>query len=200
MPKKKQKEDKADAKRLADCLSKTSQYAETKHGRKSPARPRNGGDAGRTVNDARPVSPLIRLIQSLGEEEIRFQIVGMSAAVLQGVMMTTLDTDIWVDLPERQYIRLTNLCVKQGASALAPTLYVLADGRVVNFLFRVDGIRSFKTEYKNAVLANIGGEEVRVLPLSRILQSKKTILRDKDKLHILAIENVLKANKETKNE
>ncbi len=200
MPKKKQKEDKADAKRLADCLPKTSQYAETKHGRKSPTCPRNGGDAGRAVNDARPVSPLVRLIQSLGEEEIRFQIVGMSAAMLQGVMMTTLDTDIWVDLPERQYIRLTNLCVKQGASALAPTLYVLADGRLVNFLFRVDGIRSFKTEYKNAVLANIGGEEVRVLPLSRILQSKKTILRDKDKLHILAIENVLNANKETRKE
>ena len=164
--------------KLAGGVSKAKRNARVKSGGKGAARPRAGRDSGRTVADARRLSPIVRLIQSLGEEEIRFQIVGMSAAMLQGVMMTTLDTDIWVDLPERQYIRLTNLCVKQGASALAPTLYVLADGRVVNFLFRVDGIRSFKTEYKNAVLANIGGEEVRVLPLSRILQSKKTILRD----------------------
>ena len=41
--------------------------------------------------DARSVSPIVRLIQSLGKEKIRFQLVGMSAAILQGVIVTTLD-------------------------------------------------------------------------------------------------------------
>ncbi len=119
----------------------------------------------------------------------------MSAAILQGVIETTIDTDIWVDLPERQYIRLMNICVNQGGTAMAPTLYVLADGRVINFLFRVDGIRSFDAEYKNAVNALIENQPVKVLPLERILKSKKAILRAKDKLHILLIERFLKCQK-----
>ncbi len=119
----------------------------------------------------------------------------MSAAILQGVLATTLDTDFWVDLPERGYIRLLNLVVRQGGTGLTPTVYVLADGRVVNFLFRVGGLRSFDREYRNAVWASIEGVRVKLLPLRRILKSKKTVLRDKDKLHILLIERFLRGAK-----
>jgi hypothetical protein len=119
----------------------------------------------------------------------------MAAALLQGVIETTIDPDIWVDLPERQYVPLINLCVSQGATAIAPTPYVLAGGRVVNFQFRIDGIKSFDAEYKNAVLARIENQSVKVLPLGRILKSKKAVLRDKDKLHILLIERFLKCKK-----
>src|SRR5229473_6509074 len=143
------------AERLAKGLPKTARDARTKRRGKGAARARPRRHAGGAVADARSISPIVRLIQSLGEEKIRFQIVGMAAAILQGVVMTTLDTDIWVELAERQYIRLLNMCVKQGATALSPTVYVLADGRVVNFLFRVDGIRSFAAEYPNAISARL---------------------------------------------
>jgi hypothetical protein len=122
----------------------------------------------------------------------------MSAAILQGVIVTTLDVDIWVDLPERQYVRLMNLVVKQGGTSLAPTLYALADGRLVNFLFTVHGVRDFDAEYKNAVDAKIEDETIKVLPLERILKSKKTVLRDKDRTHILLIERFLKGRKKLK--
>jgi hypothetical protein len=122
----------------------------------------------------------------------------MSAAILQGVIVSTLDVDIWVDLPERQYIRLMNLVLKQGGTTLARTLYALADGRLVNFLFSVHGVKDFNTEYEGAVEARIEGEPVKVLPLERILQSKKTVLRDKDRLHILQIERFLKGRKRLK--
>ena len=122
----------------------------------------------------------------------------MSAAILQGVIVTTIDVDIWIDLPERQYVRLMNLVLKQGGTALAKTLYALADGRLVNFLFTVHGVRDFNAEYQNAVDAKIEGEPVKVLPLERILQSKKTILRDKDRLHILQIERFLRGRKRLK--
>ena len=121
----------------------------------------------------------------------------MGGAILQGVIVSTLDTDLWVDLPERQYIRLMNLVLKQGGTALAPTLYALADGWLVNFLFRVDGIKSFDEEYRRAVDAIIAGEPVKALPLERILKSKKAIRRDKDLLHILHIERFLKGRKKT---
>ena len=34
----------------------------------------------------------------------------MAAATLQGVPVTTFDTDIWVDLPSRSYIKVMNIC------------------------------------------------------------------------------------------
>ena len=119
----------------------------------------------------------------------------MTAAVLQGVMMNTLDTDIGVDLPTRQYIRLWNIIRAQGGVALSQTLYVLEDGKVVNFLFAVTGLRSFAMEFKNAVTAKMERLEVKLLPLERILKSKRTIQRDKDLVHIPLIENVLKGRK-----
>ncbi len=122
----------------------------------------------------------------------------MGAAILQGVIVTTIDTDIWVDLPERQYVRLMNLVLKQGGTALAPTLYALSDGRLVNFLFSVHGIRNFASEYRNAVDGKIEGEPVKALPLERILKSKKTVKRDKDLLHILIIERFLRGRKKLK--
>ena len=102
---------------------------------------------------------------------------------------------IWVDLPTRQYMRLWRMIREQGGSALSQTLYVLADGKVVNFLFAVTGLRSFAAEYRQALNAKMDGCAVKVLPLTRILKSKKAILRDKDLAHIPLIERVLKAKK-----
>lgn len=120
----------------------------------------------------------------------------MTAAVMQGVMINTMDTDIWVDLPTRQYIRLWNIIREQGGAALSQTLYVLEDGKVVNFLFEVTGLRGFASEFRGALTRKLDGLEVKVLPLARILKSKKTIQRDKDLAHIPLIENVLKARKQ----
>lgn len=119
----------------------------------------------------------------------------MTAAVYQGVMINTMDTDIWVDLPTRQHIRLWNIIRSQGGSALSQTLYVLADGKVVNFLFEVTGLGKFAAEFRHALTVRMERLPVKVLPLARILKSKKAILRDKDLAHIPLIERVLKAQK-----
>ncbi len=75
----------------------------------------------------------------------------MSAALLQGVPATTLDADLWVDLPEQQYVKLLALCRKLGATTLARTVVALADDTLVNFLYRVDGLQSFKLERPAAI-------------------------------------------------
>lgn len=121
--------------------------------------------------------------------------VGMTAATYQGVMINTLGTDIWVDLLSRQYMRLWKLIREQGGTAMSPGLYVLKDGKVVNFLFEVTGLRSFDAEYRHALNLKIEGRRVKVLPLTRVLKSKKTIMRDKDLPHIPLIERVLAANR-----
>jgi hypothetical protein len=191
----KRRENENKSKRLAEGVSKDKANARRDIERKGIARTRLGGHARRANENARRQSPLARLIQSLEQEKVRFQVVGMMAAVYQGVMLNTMDTDIWVDLPTRQYMRLWNIIRAQGGSALSQTLYVLADGKVVNFLFEVTGLRNFAAEYRNALTMKMEGFPVKVLPLSRILKSKKTILREKDVAHIPHIEKVLKARK-----
>jgi hypothetical protein len=191
----KQKDESNKSQRLAKGVSKAGRNARSDSEGKGSAGARAGRYTDGAVADARRQSPLARLIQSLGQEKIRFQIVGMTAAVYQGVMLNTMDTDIWVDLPTRQYVRLWNIIRSQGGSALSQTLYVLADGKVVNFLFAVTGLRKFAAEYQNALAVRLEGMPVKVLPLARILKSKKAIMRDKDVAHIPHIERVLKAQK-----
>jgi hypothetical protein len=91
------------------------------------------------VADARKLSPLAELVHTLGEEGIRFQIAGMSAAILQGVPATTLENVIWIDLPARQYVKVLALCRRLGGETLARTVVSLRDDTLVNFLYRVDG-------------------------------------------------------------
>ena len=116
----------------------------------------------------------------------------MSAAILQGVPATTLDTDIWIDLPARQYMRIVNLCLRQGAVMRANTVVDLSDGSVVNFLYEVHGLRSFRREYRQAHRIPWLGAKVAVLPLKRILTSKRWVGRPKDLAHIPLIEQTMK--------
>jgi hypothetical protein len=108
----------------------------------------------------------------------------MSAAILQGVPATTLDTGLWIDLPERHYVRILKLCQKMGATILANTAVELTDGSVVNFLYRVDGLRSFEAELKGARYLKWLGMRVAVLGLQRIYRSKKVVGRPKDIAHL----------------
>jgi hypothetical protein len=108
----------------------------------------------------------------------------MSAAILQGTPATTLDTDLWIDLPSRQYITVLNLCRQMGATVRANTVVDLSDGSMVNFLYRVDGLRSFGYEFQRAKRVKWLGATVAVLPLGRVYRSKKFVGRPKDLAHL----------------
>src|SRR5262249_6576048 len=159
--------------------------------RKNSVRSQSGRHARRTVAHARELSPLARLVQTLRQEGIRFQIAGMSAAVLQGVPATTLDTDIWIDLPTRAYFRVLELCRSLGATTLARTVVALSDDSLVNFLYHVDGLRSFEIESRNAIQVRWQGTTVDVMPLARIIRSKEAIQRPKDIAHLPLLRQTL---------
>lgn len=119
----------------------------------------------------------------------------MSAAILQGVPATTLDTDIWVDLPTRAYLRLHELCRRLGGIPLAHTTVALSDDSLVNFLFHVDGVQSFATESKRALHLRWLGTTVAVMPLPRIIKSKETVQRPKDIAHLPLLKQTLRLHK-----
>jgi hypothetical protein len=122
----------------------------------------------------------------------------MAAAILQGVPATTLDTDIWIDLPSRQYMRVIRLCLKLDAKFVANTVVALSDDSLVNFVYSVGGLKSFDSEYKRARRVKWNGMEIPVLPLERIIASKESIRRPKDIAHLPLLKQVLNASRKVK--
>ena len=66
------------------------------------------------MGSVRAKRPLVRLLETLEAEKIRYAVVGMAAAIAQGVMATTLDVDVWIDLRPRQYMQVLNLARRLG--------------------------------------------------------------------------------------
>ena len=182
MPAKRQREN--DAKGLAKSVSKAQRHAESRRARKDTLRPVRGRNTRRAVADERELSPFARLVGALDSERIRFQVIGMSAANLQGVPGSTLDVDLWLDLSPRDYMRAINLAMKDGAQMMRNTVVALSDGTLVNFVYEVTGLPSFKTVFSKAVWMKLEGKQVAVLPLNLIVKSKRAIGRPKDLLHI----------------
>ena len=136
-----------------------------------------------------------RLLEALEAENIRFMIVGMSAAIAQGVMGATLDIDVWIELPPRQYMRVQNIAVASGATIGANTVVYLNDGTPINFVYTVTGLGKFAAEYRHSKNLMLRGKEVPVLDLKRIQRSKRAIGRAKDLLHIQLIADFLKCQR-----
>ena len=123
----------------------------------------------------------------------------MSAAVLQGVPVTTIDIDLWIDLPARQlptrqYMRPVNIALEMGAALVRNTIVELKDGTLVNFIYEVTGLKSFAAELKKAKMLSFHGNRIPVLPLESIQKSKEATQRPKDLAHLVYIGQVLKAS------
>lgn len=135
---------------------------------------------------------IVRLLAALAAERIRFMVVGMSAANLQGVLESTIDVDIWIGLPPRQYMTVINLCRRLGANVRSQNKVYLDDDTPVDFIYEVTGLPAFDREYPRAKWLSFHGLRIPVLPLERICKSKQAAGRDKDKLHVLLIRQVMR--------
>jgi hypothetical protein len=129
---------------------------------------------------------------ALEAEKIRFQLIGMSAAVLQGAPVSTMDVDFWLDLPARQYMRAVNVARSLGATMLRNTVVALPDGTLVNFIYEVTGLKSFPVEFRKARRMVFCGLRVPVMPLESIRRSKAAVMRPKDAAHIVYLDQTLR--------
>ena len=108
----------------------------------------------------------------------------MSAANIQGVPGSTIDVDLWLDLPSRAYMKAVNLAIRLGAQVVRDTVVELKDGTLVNFIYEVTGLPVFEKVIGRAKKVKWHGITVAVLPLELIQKSKEAIRRPKDLLHI----------------
>ncbi len=133
-------------------------------------------------------------MRALVNHQVRFLIVGLSAAALQGAPVVTQDVDLWfgnLDDP-----RLTAALRQVGGAYIAPTLHtppmLAGDGlELFDVVLSMSGLNSFDEEWANAVDVTVGDVTTRVLPLTRILVSKKAADRPKDRLVVPVLEEVV---------
>jgi hypothetical protein len=136
-----------------------------------------------------------RFLQALVEEGVEFLVVGLAAAALQGAPAVTQDIDLWFrDLSDPALQRALR---RAGASYIPPSprnppLLAGGDASLFDVVVRMNGLGSFAQEARRALRVTVGAVEVRVLPLARIIASKKATDRPKDRAILPALEDALR--------
>jgi len=125
-------------------------------------------------------SPLGAFLKALREEKIDCILIGAMAAIEQGAPLMTVDYDFWMRLREREYVRLLTIVHRQGGTVRARTVYELSDGTQVNAIFQPDGLRSFDAEWRISRWGKLDKVAVKILPLHRVIASKRAANREKD--------------------
>lgn len=138
----------------------------------------------------------LAFLRELVKNKVPFMIVGLSAAALQGAPVVTQDIDLWFKSLSHPGIK--KALRKVDGTYIAPILLnpPMFAGEAVDLfdiVLTMDGLKSFDWEYKRALEVPLGRFKVRVLPLDRILASKKKANREKDKLTIPVLRDALAA-------
>jgi hypothetical protein len=137
----------------------------------------------------------LRLLASLLRHKIRFMVVGLSAAALQGAPVVTEDVDLWFD--DLSDPKLMQALVKVGAAYIPPfghnpPMLGGAGSEPFDIAIRMNGLGEFADEWKHALTIKVGKLALKVLPLERILASKRAANRPKDQRVIPVLQNVLR--------
>lgn len=136
-----------------------------------------------------------RFLQALVEEGVEFLVVGLAAAALQGAPAVTQDIDLWFrDLADPALQRALR---RAGASYIPPSpqnppLLAGGDAGLFDVVVNMHGLGSFAREARRALRIPVGAVAVRVLPLARVIASKKATGRPKDRAILPALEDALR--------
>lgn len=133
-----------------------------------------------------------RFLQELVRRDVKFMIVGLSAAALQGAPAVTQDIDLWFkDLSDP---KLMEALKKVGGVYVSPTgstppMFVGQSVALFDIVLTMDGLGDFDEEIENTVDIRIGRVQVKVLRLSRVIVSKRAANRSKDRLILPVLED-----------
>jgi hypothetical protein len=143
-------------------------------------------------------------LKALEELEVPYLIVGAGAAVLQGAPLVTQDIDLW--FADRTDARLHQAAQRAGG-VFVPGHFGMMPTQVGGGMIgdRIDvvttpqGLDEFAVEYERSLVLELDGISVRVLPLDRIIASKRAAGRAKDLAVISALEAALAVQRNESN-
>ena len=137
-----------------------------------------------------------RLLGALLKHKVRFMVVGLSAANLQGAPVVTQDVDLWFE--NLGDPKISRALQEIGAAYVPPSINnppMLAGSgaELFGIVIRMDGLGTFSEEVKNCIEVPIDRRKLKVLSLERILASKVATNRLKDQLTIPVLRDALAA-------
>lgn len=138
------------------------------------------------------------LFAALRARNIKFLIIGLGAAVLEGAPVATQDIDLWFDTLDSKAL---TLAAKDAGGFWVPAFGMQPPAFGGDGLSRIDvvltahGLRRFLDEYDASNDREIEGVTVRVLPLERVIASKRATGRPKDAASLPALEATLRARR-----
>jgi hypothetical protein len=144
--------------------------------------------------------PLLnKVAQALAARRLEAVMVGNAAAALHGAPVTTLDIDFMFRKTPANLQKLKGVARDLGAAILKPYYPVSDLYRVVNddqglqldFMARLDGVRSFEGLRSRAEAVEFGHARLLVASLSDVIASKRAAGRPRDLAVIEVLEKTL---------
>lgn len=166
------------------------------------SRPPSGSGAVSHVDDFALTPAERALFQSLTRRGVKFIVLGMGAALLEGAPVATQDLDIWFQQVDDERIR------KAAGDAggfwipgfgMQPPAFGGPGLDRIDVVLTAHGLDSFPVEYARTTAREVEGTTLHVLPLDRILVTKRATNRPKDLAQLPILEATLLARTE-KNE
>lgn len=120
----------------------------------------------------------------------------LSAATLQGAAVVTQDIDLWFeDLggPKLQKILKKLDVIYIPPSIQNPPLFAGKNLGLFDIVVNMESLGDFAAEWKHSVEIPLGRFKVRVLSLERIIKSKQTANRPKNRLTLPILQDALLA-------
>ena len=136
-----------------------------------------------------------RVLESLLRHRVRFMLVGLSAAVLQGAPVVTQDIHLWFEnLNDPRLIPALRAVDAAYLSPfdMNPPMLAGAGTELFDVVVTMSGLGEFRDEQKHALNLPLGRHRLKVLGLARILASKEAANRPKDRLVIPVLRNTLR--------
>ncbi len=137
----------------------------------------------------------IALFKALRKKRVPFLVVGLSAATLQGAPVVTQDIDLWFkDLSDSNFREALKTVggIYVPSFGMNPPILGGEGFELVDIVTHMHGLKDFNYEYRRSKKIRLGTLELQVLPLERILKSKKTLGRKKDIAVIPALQETLR--------
>jgi hypothetical protein len=139
------------------------------------------------------------LLTALEELGVRFLLVGMGAALIEGAHGTTQDLDLWLasmDVSKlNEAARRAGGFYTSGFGLHPPSMGGEGLDRV-DLVLTAQGLETFDVEFTASREYELDGVKVRVLPLERVIASKRAANRPKDLAQLPALEAALAARQE----
>jgi predicted nucleotidyltransferase len=143
------------------------------------------------------------LLRELLARGVRFMIVGMSGALIQGARGATEDIDLWFENPSdariAEAVRAAGGIWVSGTFGMTPPR-IGGDALSERFdvVLTMSGLGSFEKEMANVVIEAVDGISLPVLSLERIAHSKRAAGRAKDRWALTSIDDALAVRAATK--